>query len=88
MCVNIAGNSDCSSQAMHHCDHHHYYIRQVNGVKLADIYCSLMSVCLSVCLCALSPIFNSVCPSRNASAISLMQPIFLRKPILADICTL
>jgi len=39
-----------------------YYIHQVNGVKLADILFSLLSVCLSVCLCALSPVFNSVCP--------------------------
>ena len=29
-----------------------YYIRQVNGVKLADILFSLLCVCLSVCLCA------------------------------------
>ena len=26
-----------------------YYIRQVNGVKLADIMFSLLSVCVSVC---------------------------------------
>jgi len=35
------------------------YIRQVNGVKLADILFSLLSVCLRVCLCALSAVFNS-----------------------------
>jgi len=28
-----------------------YYIRQVNGVKLADILFSLLSVCLFVCVC-------------------------------------
>ena len=58
------------------------YIRQVNGVKLADILYSLLSVCLSICLCvrALSPVFNSVCPSHNALAISLMQPISLSNP--------
>jgi len=33
-----------------------------------------------VCLCALSPVFNSVRTSHNASAISLMQPISLPKP--------
>jgi len=31
-------------------------------------------VCLSVCLCALSPVFNSVCQSHNASAISKLAP--------------
>jgi len=49
-----------------------------------------LSVC--VCLCALSPVFNSVCPSHNTSAISLMQLMSLPQPIslphLADICTL
>ena len=45
-----------------------YYIRQVNGVKLADILFSLLSVCLSVCARTLSPVLNSVCPSHNASA--------------------
>jgi len=60
-----------------------YYICQVNRVKLADILFSLLSVCQSVCLCALSPVFNSVCPSHNASGTSLMQPISL-----VDICTL
>ena len=33
-----------------------YYIRKVNGVKLAEIMFSLLCVCLHVCLCALSPI--------------------------------
>jgi len=28
-----------------------YYIRQVNGMKLAYMLFSLLSVCLSVCLC-------------------------------------
>jgi len=39
-----------------------FHIRHVNGVKLADILFSLLSVCLSVrlCVCALSPVFNSV----------------------------
>jgi len=59
-----------------------YYIRQVNGVKLTDILFSLLSVCLSVStLCALSPVFNSMCPFHNASAISLMQPMSIPKPI-------
>ena len=56
---------------MHHTTSHttavqspSYYILQVNGVKLADILFSL----LCVCVCALSPVFNSVCPSHNASA--------------------
>jgi len=44
------------------------YIRQVNGVKLADILFSLLSaVCLSVCA-QLSPVFNSgmtYCSPRN-----------------------
>ena len=37
------------------------YIHQVNGVKLADgdILFSLLSVCVSMCLCTLSPVFNS-----------------------------
>ena len=43
-------------------------------------------VCLSVCVCvcALSPVFNSVCwlcSSHNGSAISLMQPMSLPQPI-------
>ena len=58
-----------------------HYIRQVNRVKLADILFSLVSVCLSVCLCALSPVFNSVCPSHSASAISLMRPMSIPKPL-------
>jgi len=33
-----------------------YYVRQVNGVKLADIMFSLFCACLCVCQCALSPI--------------------------------
>jgi len=45
----------------HHIQIFIYYIRQVNGVKLADILSSLLcclSVCLSVCLCALSPVLK------------------------------
>jgi len=71
-----------------------YHIRQVNGVKLADIMFSLLSVCLSVCLCvcarALSPVFNSVCPSHNAPArpTSDTQNDKSNKILLVDICTL
>jgi len=46
-----------------------YYIRQVNGVKLADILFSLLCVC--VCLRTQSSLQQ--CVSHNASAISLMQ---------------
>jgi len=46
------------------------YIRQVNGVKLADILFSLLSVCLSVCLYALSPVFNSVICSEGDNSSS------------------
>jgi len=44
------------------------YIRQVNGMKLTDMPFSLLSVCLSVCLCALSPLFNVF--SRSSQALS------------------
>jgi len=50
------------------------YISQVNGVKLADILFSLLSVCLSVCLCTLSPVFNSMCPSHLADICTLWAP--------------
>jgi len=57
---------------------------KVNGVKLADILFSLLCECVSVCLCALSPVFNSVCPSHNTSAISLPQPITWRIYALSE----
>jgi len=37
---------------MSHC----YDVRQVNGVKMADIMFSLFCMCMCVCVCALSPI--------------------------------
>jgi len=64
-----------------------YYIRQVNGVKLADILFLLLSVCVSVCLCvcvcAHSALSSAVCvppTTHQHSAISLMQPISLPNP--------
>ena len=58
MCNNKLRNMQCNP----------YYIHQVNGAKLADILFSFLSVSVCLCVCILSPVFNSVCPSHNASA--------------------
>jgi len=54
-----------------------HYIRQVNGVKLADILFSLLCVCLSVsvCLWALSPVFNlaDICTLWAPSSFILIR---------------
>jgi len=59
----------------------HIYICQVNGIKLADILFSLLSVGLPVCVCAHS-VLADICTLWAPSCLLIYSLVFLSTIIL------